>query len=87
LNRFQVPGPVRADVDVLAGGGVDECGADPGSKVSPAKEPGDVADVGEDPRVTGRADARDVRGSLRTGATKVMGQKASQRHCRVCSQE
>jgi hypothetical protein len=47
--------------------------ADPGSKVSPAKEPGDVADVGEDPCGTDRADARDVRGSLRTSATKVCG--------------
>jgi hypothetical protein len=47
--------------------------ADPGSKMSPAKEQGDVADVGEDPCGTGRADARDVRGSLRTGATKVYG--------------
>ena len=45
---------------MLAAGGVDGGGAGPGREVAAVGEPGDVADVGEDPGGAGRADAMDV---------------------------
>jgi len=45
---------------MLAAGGVDRGGTGPGREVVPVREPGDVADVSEDPGSAGRADAVDV---------------------------
>ena len=42
---------------LLAGGGVQRRGAVPGREVVPAGEPVDVADVGQQPRCAGGADA------------------------------
>ena len=42
---------------LLAGGGVQRCGAVPGREVVPAGEPVDVADVGQQPGRAGGADA------------------------------
>jgi hypothetical protein len=46
--------------DVLPAGGVDWRRPSPGREVAAVREPGDVADVSEDPRRPGRADAVDV---------------------------
>jgi hypothetical protein len=46
--------------DLLAGGGVQGCGACPGREPVAVGEPGDVADVGQDPGGDDRADAGQV---------------------------
>ena len=55
-----VPGPGEPVSDLLTGGGVDGCGAGPGREPVAVGEPGDVADVGQDPCGAGRADAVDL---------------------------
>ena len=47
--------------DVVAGGGVDRCGAGPGGEVAAVGEPGDVADLDQQPGSTGGADAVQVK--------------------------
>ena len=55
-----VPAAGQPVSDVVAGGGVDGCGAGPGREVVAVGEPGDVADLDEQPGSTGRADAVQV---------------------------
>jgi len=55
-----VPGPGEPVAILLTGGGVQGCGAGPGREPVPVGEPGDVADVGEDPGRHDRSDAVDV---------------------------
>jgi hypothetical protein len=44
-----VPGAGEAVSDLLAGGGIQRCGAGPGGEPVAVGEPGHVADVGQDP--------------------------------------
>jgi hypothetical protein len=46
--------------DLLAGGGVDRCGAVPGREVGVVREPGDVADLDQQPGGAAGADAGQV---------------------------
>jgi hypothetical protein len=55
-----VPGPREPVPDLVTGGGVDRCGAGPGREVGPVREPGDVADLDEQPSGAGGADALEV---------------------------
>ena len=55
-----VPGARESVPDVVAGGGVDGCGAVPGGEVVVVREPGDVADLDQQPGGAGRADAVQV---------------------------
>jgi hypothetical protein len=52
-----VPGPGQAVALLVAGGGVQGCGAVPGGEVPAAGEAADVTDVADQPGGTGRADA------------------------------
>jgi hypothetical protein len=45
---------------MLPAGGINRGGAGPGREVVPVREPGDVADISQDPRGAGRADAMDI---------------------------
>jgi hypothetical protein len=51
-----VAGPVESVPDLLAARGVEGRGAVPGGEPVPVGEAGHVADVGRDPRRSGRAD-------------------------------
>ena len=55
-----VPGPGQPVADLVAGGGVDRCGAVPGREVVAVGEPGDVADLDQQPGGAGGADAVQV---------------------------
>ena len=55
-----VPGPGEPVPDLLAGGGVQRCGAGPGREPVAVGEPGDVADVGQDPGGDDRSDTGQV---------------------------
>ena len=55
-----VPGPREPVPDLVAGGGVDECGAVPGRKVVAVGESRDVADLDEQPGCAGGSDAGQV---------------------------
>src|SRR6185503_5435428 len=52
-----VPGPGQAVALLVAGGGVQGCGAVPGGEVAAAGEAADVADVADQAGRAGRADA------------------------------
>src|SRR5205814_8261371 len=52
-----VAGAGQAVALLVAGGGVQRCGAVPGREVAAAGEAGDVGDVAEQPGRAGRADA------------------------------
>ena len=55
-----VPGPREPVAVLLAGGGVEGCGAGPGREPVAVGEPGDVADVGQDPGGDDGSDAVEV---------------------------
>jgi hypothetical protein len=55
-----VPGPGQAVAGLFSGGGVDRGGAVPGGEPVPVGEAADVADIGEQPRRCGGADAVQV---------------------------
>jgi hypothetical protein len=55
-----VAGSGEAVSDLLAGGGVDGCGAVVGGEVVPAREAVDVLDLGQDPAGDDRADAVEI---------------------------
>ena len=55
-----VPAARQPVSDVVAGGGVDGCGAVPGGEVVAVGEPGDVADLDQQPGRTGGSDAVQV---------------------------
>ena len=54
ICRFPLAG--QAVADLVAGGGVDRCGARPGGEVRLGWEPGDVTDLDEQPGGAGGAD-------------------------------
>ena len=64
-----VAGPGEAVADLLAGGGVQGRGAGPGREPVAVGEPGDVADVGQDP---GGDDGPDT-GQVHQGASRGRG--------------
>jgi hypothetical protein len=55
-----VPGAGEPVSDLVAGGRVDGCGAVPGGDVRLVREPGDVADLDQQPGGARRADAGQV---------------------------
>jgi hypothetical protein len=57
---FAVPGAGEAVPDLLPGGRVQGCGAGPRGEPVAVGEPGDVADVGQDPGGHDRADTGQV---------------------------
>ena len=57
---LSVPAAREPVAHVVAGGGVDGCGAGPGREVVAVREPGDVADLDQQPRGAGGADAVQV---------------------------
>jgi hypothetical protein len=58
--QSSVPGPVVPVPDVLAGGSVQGCGAGPRREVVAVREPGDVADIGQDSGGSRGSDAAQV---------------------------
>jgi len=67
-----VPGLGQALADLVAGGGVDRCGAVPGGDVGAVRESGDVGDLDQQPGRAGRADSVQVMSVVPVAATSAL---------------